>query len=396
MSAPASIAKLDGAFVESFGLDAGDVSLVEEAIGQLKAAAAAEARLLPEGEARILAYIRKHLARLATIAADRKSYPKIAEVQIARPIILMGAPRSGTTFFHSLLSQDPQFRSPLSWEVEFPSPPPEGAHLLDDPRVARWAERQSGADATVGRDLRDKELLKKHLIGATLPEECGIMLGASLRSPSGFWTLARLEPYHRWLIDTQMEAAYQLHKHWLQHLQYRAPRPYWLLKYPLHTHALEALVATYPDAVLIETHRNPEETVSSFASLMSTLRRGALTPEDPSVIGREMLEAQAEGVEKSMAYRARHGAGAIVDVSYQELLVAPLAVVARFYDQLGLTLTTEVEERLATFVRENPQGKHGEHKHNLADYGLGPEEVRERMGAYVEAFAPLLEAREAA
>lgn len=390
MSEPQRIAELSNGYFDRFSLDAADVAPVEEAIAHLKDAAAAEAGLLPEGEARILAYIRKHLGRLATLAADRKSYPDIAKVEVARPIILMGAPRSGTTFFHSLLSQDPQFRSPLSWEVEFPSPPPEGAHLLDDPRVEQWAERQSGANATVGRDLRDKELMKKHLIGATLPEECGIMLGANLRSPSGFWTLARLTPYYRWLIDTQMPAAYALHRRWLQHLQYRAPRPYWLLKYPLHTHALEQLVATYPDAILIETHRNPDETVSSFASLMSTLRKGALAPEDPSVIGREMMEAQAEGVEKSMAYRARHGAGSIVDVGYEELVADPLAVVARVYDQLGLTLTNQAEANLATFLRENPQGKHGEHKHALADYGLTSAEVRARMSDYVAAFADKL------
>lgn len=390
MDEPRSIAELDSACLDGFGLDAADVPLVGEAFDRLKDAAAAEAGLLPEGETRILAYIRKHLGRLATLAADRKRYPDIANVEIARPIILMGAPRSGTTFFHSLLSQDPQFRSPLSWEVEFPSPPPEGAHLLDDPRVDQWAERQSGANATVGRDLRDKELMKKHLIGATLPEECGIMLGANLRSPSGFWTLARLTPYYRWLIDTQMGAAYALHRRWLQHLQYRAPRPCWLLKYPLHTHALKELVATYPDAVLIETHRDPDETVSSFASLMSTLRRGALAPEDPSAIGREMLEAQAEGVEKSMAWRARHGAGAIVDVGYEELVADPLAVVDRVYLQLGLTLSEDAEARLATFLRENPQGKHGAHKHGLADYGLTSGEVRERMGDYVRAFGDKL------
>lgn len=396
MGEPQRIAELGGAHIEGFGLDAADVPLITEAFDHLKDAAAAETGLLPEGEARILAYVRKHLGRLATLAADRRRYPDIAKVEIARPIILMGAPRSGTTFFHSLLSQDPQFRSPLSWEVEFPSPPPEGAHLLDDPRVDQWAARQSGANATVGRDLRDKELMKKHLIGATLPEECGIMLGANLRSPSGFWTLARMTPYYRWLIDTQMKAAYALHKRWLQHLQYRAPRPFWLLKYPLHTHALEELVATYPDAVLIETHRNPDETVSSFASLMSTLRRGALAPEDPSVIGREMLEAQAEGVEKSMVYRARHGAGSIVDVGYEELVADPLAVVDRVYLQLGLTLTEDAEARLATFLRENPQGKHGEHKHDLADYGLTSADVRGRMAGYVDAFAPLIGAREAA
>ena len=46
------------------------------------------------------------------------------------PIVVIGLPRSGTTFFHNLLAADPANRSPATWEIMYPSPPPGEAALL--------------------------------------------------------------------------------------------------------------------------------------------------------------------------------------------------------------------------------------------------------------------------
>jgi hypothetical protein len=249
---------------------------------------------------------------------------------------------------------------------------------------------QSGPGATHTKDLRNTEVQKKHLIGPLLPEECGGMLGAMLRSPTSLWSLVRVKPYNDWVYDTQMPQAYRLHRRWLQHLQWRAPRPHWLLKYPMHTYALPALAAEYPDALIVQTHRAPEETVSSLASLIGTIRRGAFETEDPKALGREMLDTQAEGMDRSLAYRRQPGALPIADVGYRELVEDPLGVAARLYARLGVTLSAEAEAAMAAFIRENPQGKAGEHRHDLQSYGLRPGEVRERMADYVEAFEALI------
>lgn len=367
-----------------------DVEPMREALDRLADALRRERGLTELGHERALKYVRAQLGRLEQLTQDRAAFPEICQVQVARPIILTGAPRSGTTFLHSLLAQDPQHRSPLTWEVEFPSPPPEADHLYDDPRVARWMEVQSGPGATHTKDLRNPDVQKKHLMGPLLPEECGGMLGAMLRSPSSLWALVRVKPYNDWIYDSQMPLAYKLHRRWLQHLQWRAPRRYWLLKYPMHAYALPELTAEYPDALIVQTHRAPEEIVSSLASLIGTIRRGALEPEDPGVIGREMLETQAEGMDRSLAYRRRPGARPVVDVGYGELVADPMAIVARIYDQLGFALTSEAEAAMAEFIRENPQGKAGQHHHSLQAYGLDVAEVRGRMADYVRAFEHLI------
>jgi predicted outer membrane lipoprotein len=367
-----------------------DVPLLEEALERLDDALAAEQALTEVGVSRVLRYVDSHLHRLSLLTQDRRRYPEIASVDVASPVVITGAPRSGTTFLHSLMSQDPQFRSPLAWEVELPSPPPEGAHLFDDPRVEGWVQLQSGPNAVHSKSLQNAELVKKHLMGPTLPEECGSLLGTLLRNPTGVWALARTPKYFDWVLGTQMDAAYGVHRRWLQHFQWRAPRPHWLLKYPQHILAVNALVAAYPDVRIVQTHRRPEETVSSVASLVGSLRKGALEPDDQLELGREMLELQATAQEQSMAYRDAPGAKSIVDIGYLRLLQDPMGAIGSIYDRLGLKLSDDAERRMNTFLRETPQDKHGVHRHNLEQYGLTEEAVQTRMAPYYARFGHLL------
>jgi hypothetical protein len=376
--------------VDRYDLSPADAASAAEALARIVDALDREQGLTALGRTRIARYVDIQLRRLVLLTADRARFPEIAAVEVAPPIFITGAPRSGTTFIHSLLSQDPQHRSPLTWEVEFPSPPPEAARLLDDPRIEAWTRLHSSPDAAPTKDLRNPDVQKKHLIGARLPEECGAMLGAVLRSPTSIWSLARATAFNDWVYRTQMAAAYRQHRRWLQHLQWRAPRRHWLLKYPMHAHALPELTAEYPDALIVQTHRAPEETVSSLASLIGTLRQGALESQDPAELGHEMLEVQTRGLEQAMDYRRTLSARPVVDVGYRELIEDPLGVVARIYDRLGLTLSGDAQARMQAFVDANPQGKAGVHAHNLGAYGLTVEAVRGRLATYLESYRDLL------
>ena len=377
-------------FLASYALSPDDIAPLEVALSRLEDAVAKEVTLTPVGVERIRRYVDSHLTRLSLLTADRNQHPEIASVQVASPIVITGAPRSGTTFLHSLMAQDPQHRAPLAWELEFPSPPPESDRLFDDPRVAQWERLQSGPNATHTHNLRDSDARKKHLIGALLPEECGRMLGTMLRNPTGPWSLARVTDFYDWVVNSQMREAYRVHKKWLQHLQWKSPRDSWLPKYPQHILALDHLTAAYPDVRIIQTHRTPEETVSSLASLIQTLRAGAFTREDPNALGQEMLNLQANSMQRSREYRALPGAKAIIDVSYRELLHDPMATVAKVYDRLQINLSVSAESKMNSFLLENPQGKLGVHRHNLEEYGLTQSEVRDRMRFYLDSFAEFL------
>src|SRR3546814_20430430 len=83
--------------------------------------------------------------------------PELLQRPVERPVFVFGVPRTGTTLLSNLLAADPHRRSPLTWEIDAPVPPPATATLRSDPRaVARLAQEKAMLAArpemgTIGR-----------------------------------------------------------------------------------------------------------------------------------------------------------------------------------------------------------------------------------------------------
>jgi hypothetical protein len=199
----------------------------------------------------------------------RKHHPAITSSPIARPIVIVGQPRTGTTILYDLLAQDPRLRAPLSWEVDKPLPPPDPGTYGTDPRIA---EVQAAIDLA---DTLIPGFTSFHPMGALHAQECVRITAGDFRSMI-FNTQYRVPNYNRWLLEqAELGPAYRWHRHYLQHLQARQPAQRWLLKSPAHLWHLNALAAEYPDAVIIQTHRDPLKVVASVSALVAHLRRMA-------------------------------------------------------------------------------------------------------------------------
>ncbi len=311
------------------------------------------------------------------LEADRACFPEIRKQQIRRPVFIVGLPRSGTTLLHGLLAQDPANRVPLGWEVMYPSPPPERANAYADPRIAR-AERQMQWLDRLAPDFKTI-----HPVNARQPQECIAITSHTFLSPR-FHTTYWVPSYKAWLDRQDMRPAYAYHRRFLQHLQWRWPGERWVLKSPAHLFALEALFDTYPDAVVIQTHRDPAKVVGSVASLSAVLQ-GAFSDEiDLAAIGNEVSERWAAGLDHARRARTARGShdDRLFDVHYSELVRDPMGTVRRIYAHLGFDFTAEAAARMSRFVAENPQNKHGEHRYSLAQFGLDREEERQRYEVY--------------
>ena len=148
---------------------------------------------------------------------DRRRHPEIGAEEICQPLFVTGLPRTGTTLLHGLLAQDPANRAPLNWELMFPSPPPERATYWDDPHIAladqqiRWFYRLA------------PEFRKIHPVGARLAEECVIITSHSFLSFQ-FQTSFDLPSYQSWLEAQDLRPCYEVHRRFLQHLQWHGPR----------------------------------------------------------------------------------------------------------------------------------------------------------------------------
>ena len=96
-----------------------------------------------------------------------------------------------------------------------------------------------------------------------------------------------------------MTPAYAQHRLALQTLQSRQPTERWVLKTPNHLWHLDALLATYPDARVIWTHRDPGPVVTSLASLANAGQR--------PLTSRTRPPARRRGVEAQVCVRSQLG-----------------------------------------------------------------------------------------
>ena len=151
----------------------------------------------------------------------------------------------------------------------------------------------------------------------------------------------------------------------------------WVLKNPSHLFALDALMATYPDALVIQTHRPVETIMASMCSLAQHTAEGWSTNFAGAQIGADAMETWSRGLERFNTVRAKYDSAQFYDVDYHELIADPLGTVAEVYRHFGLTLTDEARKAMEDSHAESQTGPRApKHKYSLADYGLTAERSR--------------------
>jgi Sulfotransferase family len=369
------------------GLDDFGGDTWQEALDRLLDSLRSEARLSELGMAIVADELAGYLTTRLEIVAERARHPEIAEAPVEPPIVIIGQGRTGTTILYDLLAQDPATRVPLTWEVERPCPPPEAATYDTDPRIDEVDARLAGIDLVL------PEFRTMHPMGARLAQECVRMTALEFRSFI-FPTQYRVPSYARWLLeDADMAPAYRWHRAFLQHLQSRHPVRRWLVKSPGHIWHLGALLAEYPGAQLVQTHRDPLRIIASLGSLVPTLRSLASDDVEPREAASEFADHVIEGLDRSVAAR-RDGtvpAGQVVDTQFADFMADPLGTVHRLYDHFGLELSAEAERRMRAFIDAHPADRHGGHRYTFAATGLDEAELRARTSAYQSFFDVRLE-----
>ena len=317
---------------------------------------------------------------------DRRIFPGIAEEEIVRPIFITGLPRSGTTFLHALLSQDPACRAPQVWEVMHPSPPPETASYPVDVRIGRTRRELSWID------LLMPDFEKCHTIEAVLPQECIAMTDHSFLSYV-FESMYYVTSYRKWHDSQNKRPAYQYHRRFLQHLQWRCPGDHWVLKAPSHLMALDSLFQVYPDAQIVMTHRDPLKVLPSCASFAQVLRAPFTGPIDLQVLGAEVSRRWADSacLVTRMRSEQKELDSNFFDVGYPELIRDPMAVVRGIYRYFQRELSQEAVQAMQRFIAQHPKDKGGVHRYSLAQFGLDPATESQRFQTYTDYFGVLPE-----
>ena len=337
-----------------------------------------EAHLTMLGALAVRELVVSLLENLLHLEAERARNARIERERIAAPVFIIGLPRTGTTLLHGLMSEDPGSRVPLTWEVMYPAAPAATTAEVEHAR-ARTTSRLEWANRLA------PEFKRIHPIASDLPQEC-IAITAQVFMSIQFHTTHDVPSYEDWFESDSQKLAYDFHHRFLQHLQAKRPGNRWVLKAPGHLFALPALLARYPDAKIIQTHRDPLRVMASMASHATVLRRAFSDRANPTAIAADWADRWGRALDNFLAARDRAPAAQFLDLSYEAIEHTPLETVERIYDFLGWPLSREARAAMSAFLAANPKNKHGVHRYSLAQYGLSRDAEVARFKRYCERF----------
>ena len=368
---------------EATGLDDLGPATFRDGLDRLVDSLGSEARLNDVGRAAAPAVIGRYLANRLQIIDWHRRHPDMGAADVLPPVFMIGMGRTGTTILFDLLAQDPASRVPRTWEVDHPTPPPESATYETDRRIA---EVQSGIDMLMAHQ---PGFMAMHPLGATLGQECISMTGCEFASLI-FVSQFRLPTYQAWLTtEADLAPAYAFHRRFLQLLQWHHRGERWVLKSGAHQWSLPALVAAYPGARYVQTHRDPVRVVPSLATLFATVHRGMSDDVSLPLVAADWAESTLDALDRSVD--AREGGlippDRVVDVDYVGFLREPIGTIHRIYDHLGMELAPAAEARMRAFLAAHPADAHGVYRYSLADCGLDAGWIRERSRRYCDYFS---------
>jgi Sulfotransferase family len=325
------------------------------------------------------------LLRNRLLVEDRIAHhPEILDVEIRRPIVIAGQPRTGTTHLHNLMAADPALRSLPYWESLEPVLGAEERAAVEqggpDPRPARTEVGLSFLNEALPYFKRMHEMTVDHV-----HEE--IQLLAIDASTMLFETMTVLPSWRDFYLAQDQTPSYRYLKRMLQVLQWQRGGDRWVLKSPQHLEQFGPLLTVFPDATVVVTHRDPVSVIASHATMLAYTARLNLTRPDPHAIGRYWSDRIQQMLETGMRERDQLSPNASIDVRFHEFMADDLAMVERIYDVAGQPFDATAHNAMAWFLDDHPRGRYGGVRYDLeGDFGIDPAERRAAMREYVARF----------
>lgn len=342
-----------------------------------------EAKLSEGGRAAQRARVVGSLITRLSAEAFIARHPEILEQEIGGPLVIVGYTRSGTTRLHRLLAQDPRHHAVLWWENRSPVPWPGSDWRRDDPRLrdARYEVRRvlesvpelASIHPWDAEGADEDALLMEHAFLSWVPE-------ASAHVPS----------YRAFMDRADHTPAYQFLERMLKILQWQKRQrgergDRWVLKTPMHNAHLDTLCRVFPGARLLQTHRDPLESVPSAASMYAALWELASDQVDRKQVGDEVRLRQASAMAACLAFRDRFPER-FCDVWYEDMQRDPLRELSRVYAWLGIPLPDEIRRRFQAWLVENAREKRPAHRYTLEEFGLTEPGLAADYAFYRERF----------
>jgi hypothetical protein len=300
---------------------------------------------------------------------------------IIDPVVITGVPRTGTTALHRLMALDRRFQGLQTWLLDSPMPRPPIESWKDYPQFQKTAALLEAQYAAA------PEKRAAHYRAAEEVHECCMLLRQSF--VSNLWNCGwSAATYDSWWQCQSEEAAYHHYYRCVQLIGSTEPKTRWLLKNPGHIDNLDLLFAIFPNARVIQTHRDPAKAVPSLVSLLmqfnAVTEDGRQQQRSETMLTREVAK-WSSAVRKAERVRQLHP-GQVLDVIHADFHRDPMGVLERIYAFVGMEITDDVRAGFVQRIKEKPELAHGLHRYDVTDYGMTEDQVREPFDDYIKRY----------
>ena len=311
---------------------------------------------------------------------DLKKFPEILEQEIIAPIVIVGLQRTGSIMTHRLLASDPNHTAMLWWEGRYPALLP-GEKRGDI--EARMELGKAEVDAVVAaspealdihpwdyKGADEEILLLEHNFLSTVPE-----------------SFMALPSYSEWIEKQDHTLAYEDLKKFIQYLQWQNPgreKKRWVLKSPHHLGFIDKMISVFPDAKIIQTHRDPIKTVPSFCSMCANLFEPLTTNFDKVFIGKHWSNKLTRASNHCMNISEQHPDN-FLDLEFLNMIKDQIDEMKKIYEFIGEPFGEKTEVAMEAWREEN---KHemGAHKYSLEEYDLTESQINDNFAKYQQKY----------
>lgn len=320
-----------------------------------------------------------HLSNKLRIVDIAKLHPEVRDIAIERPLVIIGLFRTGTTFLHAVLAADPNNRVGRAWELFQPV-----GRRRDPFGDVAWRRRKANLTLALNHSfIPDQEVA--HHVTADAFEECLFPLQNEFASVTiyaawGTWSYASK------MLDWDMVPCYRSHKLQLQMLTKQRASKRWSLKCPWHLWNLDALLAVYPDACIIQTHRDVAEALGSQCSLSARMISKMQRSMSMKGVGDFWLDYSRVGIDRATVARSKLPESQVYDLRLNDLQAHPIDALKELYAHFDLEYDDRLTERFLARIAEQPTAQLGKHDYKIEDFGLAAGQVREHFADYCERF----------
>lgn len=355
-----------------------------EALGELCRSLDEDADLTELGRVALERMILDALEARLLVEDGWRRHPEARDVRIERPLVIVGLPRSGTTALHHLLYQSQDFQALEHWLMRTPKPRPprdrwkdDADYLASEARVRMMYERSP-------------EMRAIHEIEADLPDECWNLFSQNF-AHSSWEANVNVPQYAAWWANSDMTPVYRRHRRNVQLIglprEGTRPERRWLFKDATHLFDLDGLFSVYPDAMIVQPHRDPVRFMPSICSLCWSARDPLNANADRKAFARSALDLWQRSIDSMMRAREGRDPRQFYDLAFEDFVSDPLQAIRDIFTHFDLELSNEAESAIRRFHDANPRGKHGEHRYSLAEWGFDADEITERFEAYTRRYA---------